>query len=125
MIKNGKDTSLAQSSGTLPNVSSAMNGWFQQMIFNVLTKTVVNHVAKETSYETSFKGVWQSMSAQQIQMKPEGQRFWLWYTVHSDTSLMLKIDDIVDYQEKKYRVQSKVDHILYGYFEYHLVEDYE
>ena len=124
MIKNGRDVLLTQNSGTLPDVSGAMENWFQKMIFNILTKEVVNHVLKETSSELEFRGVWQALKGQALYIKPEGQRNWKWFQVHSDTDLVLKTDDVVRYLGVNYRVMDKTDQSLYGYYEYHLVEDF-
>lgn len=124
MIKNGRDVLLTQKSGDLPDVSGAMEGWFQPMKFNLITKSTVNHVLKEVSKLLEFRGVWQALRGQALYMKPEGQRSWKWFQVHSDTDLVLKVDDIINYLGTNYRVMDKTDQGLYGYYEYHLVEDF-
>lgn len=108
----------------LPDVSHGMFDWFQAMTFIVLTKTVVNFQNFETELPVNFRGVWQPFNSEQLMLKPEGQRSWPWYMLHSQISLDLKVDDIVQYLGVKYRVMHKTDYKKYGYKEYHLVEDW-
>jgi len=124
MMWNAKDIPLNQNSGTVPNVSVAMQNWFQAMIFSIITKTVVNYKVVETKVDMNFRGVWQNLSPQQLQLKPEGQRAWRWYQVHAEISLQLYPDQVINYLGKDYRVMARIDQALYGYLEYHLVEDY-
>lgn len=125
MIQNGKDTPLNQNSGTMPDVSGALLNWFQPMVFTTIVKTVVNFQVVETPTNYNFKGVWQPASAQMLMMKPEGQRAWKWFTVHSDISLQLKPDEVISYLGVQYRVKDVSDYRLDGYMQYGLVEDYE
>jgi len=108
----------------LPDVSGALLDWFQSMAFVVLTKSVVNFQNVETKTQTSFRGIWQPFNAQQLRMKPEGERAWRWFMLHADTSLELFPDDVVIYNSLQYRVMEKNDYLHYGYREYHLVEDF-
>ena len=125
MIKNGKDSLLSLNSGTLPDVSGGMLEWFQKITIGKIVKEVVNYMLQETITTINFYGVWQPMSAKSLEMKPEGQRQWKWITLHCDTSLLLSNDDIITYNDEKYRVMSKQDYSSYGYLEYSLVDNYE
>lgn len=111
--------------GGLPSMSSALCSLFQPMVFTTIQKTRKNFKIIEIPTETNFKGVWQPLSAQQLNMKPEGQRAWSWFQLHSCTTLVLNPDDVVKYEETQYRVMSKTDYSKYGYYEYHLVLDYQ
>ncbi len=123
-IKNASSTPINQNSGTVPNMSGALLSWFQKMIFGLVVKTVSGFQVVETETQVSFMGVWQPLTGRQLLMKPEGQRQWDWYWVHSDPSLNLKVDDVIIYLGKQYRVMAKKDYSLYQYIEWHLVEDY-
>lgn len=109
----------------LPNVAGAMRSWFQPLVFTQVEKTVVNYKNVETVTSLNFLGVWQPFTAQQLEMKPEGQRMWKWFMLHAEPTLALIPDEIVYYQDVRYRVMEKNDYQRYGYIEYHLVEDYE
>lgn len=123
-IKNAANTPLNANSGTVPDMSGAMLNWFQPMTFSLVTKTAKAYQVVETMTEIAFMGVWQPLSGRQLMMKPEGQRAWSWWWVHSDPSLDLKVDDVVLYLTKQYRVMAKKNYTLYQYQEYHLVTDW-
>ena len=125
MIKNGKDTTLDFQQGNLPNVGSVLLGWMQRMTVLRITKEVVNHVLKETAQSVTFHGVMQTMGAEELKMKPEGQWAWSWNTLHAEPSLVLNLDEVIIYQGKAYRIKSKTDYAMYGYVKYDMVEDYE
>jgi hypothetical protein len=121
-IKNGKNTLLNQSSGTLPDVSGAMKNWFQTMTFTTIVKEIVNFEVVETKTDIIFEGVIQPFSKQDLQMKPEGQRAWKWYTLHTTTALELDPDEEIEYLGVTYRIKAKGIYRAYGYYEYELVE---
>lgn len=124
MISNGSDRLLSQNPGTLPDVSGALFEWFQTITFIQIVKTIINFQSVETQVPTTFQGVWQPFTDQQLTLKPEGQRSWKWFMLHAQPSLILKPDDIVSYQGEKFRVMSKRDYKEYGYIEYHCIGDY-
>ncbi len=121
-IQSAKNLPLAGS--TLPNVADAMYGWFQSLIFTRVVKTIVDYQAVETKTNYSFYGVKQPFTAQQLMIKPEGQRKWKWFTVHAEITLILVPDEIIYFGSENYRVMQKLDYKEYGYVEYHLVQDY-
>lgn len=99
-------------------------GWLKPMVFLVVTKSQVNFQTYEEEEKISFDGVWQPFSDRKLQMKPEGQRSWKWFTCHSFSQLPLDVDMIIEYVSKKYRVMEIRAYPEYGYYEYHLVDDY-
>ena len=109
---------------SLPNVNDALNGYFQPMIFTKVLKKVSQFQITEKAKNIRFRGVWQPYTAQQLVMKPEGQRAWKWFMLHSDPSLALIPDEVVKYGNTQYRVMEKYDYSKYGYIDYRLVEDY-
>lgn len=123
-ILNANTIPLNQNSGTVPDVSDAMLDWFQPLTFTSIVKTVVNFQVVETPTNVSFLGVWQPFTARQLLLKPEGQRAWSWFTCHAQPELVLKADEVVTYLGVQYRVKEQTDYRLYGYVEYHLIQDY-
>lgn len=124
MIKNGSNKPLNQQKGSLPDVSSALENWFQAITFIKIVKSIVNGRLQEVETPISFRGVWQPMKTQDLEIKPEGQRDWRWFTIHSDTDIELKPDDKISYLNREFRVMKKNDYGLYGYFQYEVVEGY-
>jgi len=125
MIKNGKDTPLSASFNTLPDVSDVLPDWFQNLTFQLVTKSLVNYEVVETLVTIKTMGVRQPMSAQSISIKPEGQRGWKWETIHCLPDVKLKIDDIIIFDDVKYRVMRRWNWSEYGYLEYEICEAYD
>lgn len=125
IIGNGASRPLNVNSGTLPDVSGAMLDWFQPMVFELVSKIVSGFQVSETPTPINFQGTWQPLTERQLMLKPEGQRAWSWYWMHAQPSLVLQVDDVVIWLGKQTRVMSRKDYALYGYIEYHLVQDWE
>lgn len=123
-IVNGKNTPLNARAGTVPDVSGALQDWFQSMVFGIVTKRTVGFQVYETQEDVNFRGVIQPLRERALMMKPEGQQAWTWFQVHSDISLDLQVDADIRYLGVQYRVMARKDFKLYGYMEYHLVQDY-
>lgn len=123
-IFSANTISLTDNPGTLPNMSETIMGWFQNIAFTVITKTVVNFQLVEIEVQTSFMGVVESQTAEQLVLKPEGQRSWNWINVWALPSLVMKNDDIFLYKGIRYRVMNKHSWNEYGYLQYEAVEDY-
>ena len=123
MIINANEKGLNYSG--LPQVGEVLPSWFQTLTFDIITKTLVNYEVQETKTTITTQGVRQPMTAQQLAIKPEGQRGWKWETLHCLPSTILKLDDIVVFNGVKYRVMQKWDWKEYGYCEYHICQAYE
>ena len=123
MIANAKDIGLNYSG--LPQVGEVLPGWFQPLVFDIITKSLVNYEVEEVIIHINTQGVRQPMSAQQLSIKPEGQRAWKWQTIHCLPNVPLKVDDIVVFGNQKYRVKEKWDWSEYGYQEAHICQAYE
>lgn len=126
-IRNAKDTPLSSNPGTLPNVSGALFGYFRKMIAVKLTKSTDNFDAKEVVADTEaeFMGVKQPFTYRQLLMKPEGQRGWKWFMIHSTPDFVLELDDEFTIDGLEYRVMRQGQYNEYGYVSYEVVEDYQ
>lgn len=123
-IANAANLPLFFKAGTIPDVSGAMQDYFQKMTFELLTKTVVGFQSMEVPTIYDFQGNMQPFTERQLFLKPEGQRSWTWFWLFADPVLTLKTDDVVLYKGIQTRVMARKDYILYGYVEYHLVQDW-
>lgn len=124
MISNAKDIKIGAQSN-LPQMSEVLLAWFQDMTFDLVTKTIDEYDLKETTQSISTRGVRQPFTSQQLAIKPEGQRAWLWETLHCLPDVKLKPDDVVLFNQVRYRVMEKLDYSEYGYLEYHIIQDYK
>lgn len=123
-IANACNRSLFAKAGTVPDLSGGLQDYYQMLTFTLITKLVEGFQAVETPEPINFRGVIQPFSERQLLLKPEGQRAWTWFTLHSDPILTLKVDDVVFWNSKQTRVMSRKDYALYGYVEYTLVQDW-
>jgi hypothetical protein len=123
-IANGNMHSISEKMGTIPDVSGALQDYFQAMTFNEVTKSIQGFELQETDNPINFRGVVIPFADRQLLMKPEGQRAWSWYLVYADPSLTLDVDDVVIWKNKQTRVMARKDYSIYGYQEYHLVQDW-
>ena len=123
-IGNGKNTPLNVKTGTVPDVGMAMRDWFQPMVFTRVVKQTVGFQDVETEEPINFEGVIQVFTPRQLLLKPEGQRAWTWLWLHADPSLTLNVDEIVSYLGVSTRIMARKDYTIYGYVEYHLVQDW-
>ena len=124
IIKNAKDTPLNVQTGTIPNVGGALLNWLQPMTFGIVTKQTINFEVVETEVDVNFLGVMQPFTERQLFLKPEGQRAWSWFWLHAEPQLDLKVDQIIKYLGIQTRVMAKKNYTIYGYIEYHLVQDW-
>lgn len=124
IINAASKTLLQQPQGSVPNMSDTLSNWLQAMTFGIVTKSQSNFEVTEQMTEVSFQGVWQPYSFQQLKILAEGERRWKWFTVHTKTNLELQVDDVVIYQGTQYRVMMDGSYPEYGFYEYHLVDDY-
>lgn len=125
MIKNAADIPLDKSFSTLPNVSEVLPDWFQTLTFELVTKGLVDYEVVETLVTITTQGVRQPMSSQKLELKPEGQRAWKWETIHCLPDVKLKVDDIIVFDNVKYRVMNRWNWAEYGYLEYEICQAYE
>lgn len=124
VISNAANRPLFARSGTVPDVSDAMQDYFQPMMFEKLTKTVVAGEAVETGVPINFRGVIYPFTDRQLYLKEEGQRAWTWFELFADPVLTLDVDDVVNYKGIQTRVMARRDYAIYGYVQYQLVQDF-
>lgn len=123
-INNAANQLLFAKAGTTPDVSGALQDYYQAMVFEPLVKTVVGFQALEVPNPINFRGVIQPFTGRQLMLKPEGQRAWTWFLLHSDPVLTLQVDDVVLWNGKQTRVMARKDYGLYGYVVYELCQDW-
>lgn len=123
-IANSANLPLFAKSGTVPDVSGALQDYYQAMVFTPVQKSVVGFQALETPKPINFRGIIQPFTKRELILKPEGERAWSWFTLHSDPVLTLQVDDVVLWNGKQTRVMARQDFFLYGYVTYELVQDW-
>lgn len=115
---------LTGQTSPLPNVAGTLRGWLRPMTFRRLFKGRENFDVVENYVSIVSAGMKQLFSSQQLALKPEGQRAWKWWMVHTATDVQLAPDDVVQIDGIEYRVMEKLDYADAGYLQYNVVEDY-
>jgi hypothetical protein len=124
-IANGADRPLFDKSGDVPDVSGALESYFQPMVCEPVGKFTQGFQVVERGNPINFRGTVQPFTDRSLLLKPEGQRAWSWLLIHADPSLKLNVDDVIIFKGKQTRVMSMKDYSLYGYVEYHCIQDWK
>jgi len=109
----------------IPQIQVALNGWESGIDLIKITQTVVDFETVETEVISSFKGVIQPLGPEKLNIKPIELRSWKWLQIHTRTELSLETNDRIQYAGERYKVMETLDYSLNGYFEYHVIEDFE
>lgn len=110
----------------MPQMDTTLYGWDVPLTLEKVYQNINEGDFTYTTKKISFKGVWQPLKDEALELKPEGQRSWTWIWIHAVAgSLNLETADKVIFNKKKYKIMQKKDYSLNGFIEYHLVEDYE
>lgn len=122
--RNRSISSIAKSG--MPQMGSTLNGWEVPLTLIKVTQDVVDGDSTTTETTYNFMGVFQPLSAEQLNLLPEGQRSWENVWIHCKSSeLNLETASKVKFNGKRYKITQKKDYGLNGYVEYMLVRDYE
>lgn len=120
---NNKTISSMRSSG-MPNMAMTLNGWEIPLSLVRITQNISEDGDLiETREQINFIGCWQPLSNEELQLKPEGQRNWSYYWIHS-RDLELNVADKVIYNNKTYKVIAKKDYSINGFIEYQVCLDF-
>lgn len=120
-----RSISSLQKSG-MPQMNTTLYGWEVPLTLERVIQDIVEGDLTTTTQTINFKGVWQPLRNEQLELKPEGQRSWEWIWIHAVSStLNLETADKVIFNNKRYKVKDKKDYGLNGFVEYELCRDYE
>lgn len=109
----------------LPNMANTLTGWEQTITLGKVVQTIDQGDLVETINWTTGQAVVQPLSAQQLLLKPEGQRGWQYFWLHAKTNFGLSLSDRVIYKETQFKVTAVKDYSDYGYYDIELTQDYQ
>lgn len=123
-IHSASSVPLQQNPGTLPNMADTVANWFQLVVMDKITKTIVNFQVVETTAPLQFQGVVITAPQRKLVMAANGQRLWKVKSIFCWPTVLLAPDDVILYENIQYRIMAGADYKQYGYMEYWLVQDY-
>lgn len=109
----------------MPQMDSTLTGWEVPLTLIKLTQSTDEGDLVTSETRISFKGVLQPLRTEELLLKPEGQRSWSYYWIHTKSTLDFKTADKIIYQNKKYKVTAIKDYDLNGFREIEVILDYE
>lgn len=110
----------------MPQISAAFSGWMEKITLLKHTETVVNGFVQKNDIPICFQGTIQPLSPRALMLKPEGQRSWEWLQIHAfATAVDLLPGDYLTFGPNRYKVTEAKNYGLNGYFEYHMVRDFQ
>lgn len=111
---------------TIPKIQNSLTGWESEITLIKIVDSIDDDGLKvETETQIVFQGVIQPFKPEQNQVKAEGKRSWESWQVHTKTEQSLTTGDKVIYLDQRFEVEAKSNYEINGYFEYHLLKDYE
>lgn len=124
-IVNASVRTVTQAVSPMPTMRSTLLGWFRPLGLNKVVKSVENFRTVEVEVPLPASGLWQPFSMEQLSIRPEGERSWRWFMVHTTIDVVLLTDDIITRAGVPYRVMDKGDYTDNGFVEYHIVNAYD
>jgi hypothetical protein len=107
----------------IPNMRQALRGWTKRLTIQIIKREIADHeVVEEVVAPQVISAVILPMKAREISIKSEGERTWLWWTMHTTESLMLGWTFIDVDTGKRYRVMASEDYSQGGFYKYDLVQ---
>ena len=122
MISNANKRKIT--SGGLPNMSNTIVGWFQTLVFGVVTRAASDYDDTETVVNVSTQGVVQPYKPTELEIQEAGTRSWGWQMIHCLPDFVLENNQFIFYQGVKYKVMKNFPYDEYGYREYIICEAY-
>lgn len=110
---------------SIPKIQFALDCWESPITLIKTTSSIVDYEKVENREEIVFKGVIQPLTAEALKLKPLETRSWEWLMIHTRTSAEIFTGDLIEYDGKEYKVMFEKNYSLNGYYEYHLVKNYE
>jgi hypothetical protein len=123
-ISSAKDRKMSMVPTGLPDVSGAVQSFLQPAVIGVVTKKQVSGYTQEDVEWIYTQAVRQAFTAQQLLIRPEGERSWKWFTLHTLPEVCLHTDDLIIIHNVRMRIMEVLGYGEYGFNEYHAIEDY-
>lgn len=111
----------------MPVIQSAFIGWMKSITLLKITQSNDdNGITVDTQIPIVFMGTIQPYKPAALEVKASGERSWNWLQIHTPYKLSTQLNnnDLIKYSGVNYKIMMNNDYQINGYYEYHLVEDY-
>ncbi len=109
----------------VPYLGNSIKGWIKKKPVIIITKTTVDHLTEETETVTTLEINIQPTPQSRVRRLPAEQRTWKWWALIIRQGPLLKPDDIVVVDNKRFVIQSLDDWTESGFQKYEAVEGYQ
>ena len=123
-VQSANKRTVSEVTSSQPDMSGTVTGWSEQLVFTKLLKKIVDRESVDERREFTCMGIVQPFSAQGLKIKPEGERSWKWWMLHTTTAVDLQNGEQFVLRGIQYRVMSRKAYFRNGYYEYELVETF-
>ena len=110
---------------SMPDGSQGVMRLLSPLIFEKLQVTNISGLAQKVPIWIKTLGSIQPLSARALLVKPEGERSWKRYQIHTATNVDLNNNDRIRIRGHLYKVMAKYDYSRSGFFEFHVVGDFD
>lgn len=110
----------------MPQMQTALQGWEVTIYADYIKQEWINGEPVEIKKTEKIIGTRQPLKTEEVALLPEGQRNWKHYWLHVDAKYKpLSIQQVIKIKGNDYRINAVKDYSLNGFYEYHIIEDYQ
>ena len=122
-----KKTKLSELNNSgMPQVQTALQGWEVIVYADYIKQEWINSEPVEIKKTEKIIATRQPLKTEEVALLPEGQRSWAWYWLHVDVKYKpLSVQQVIKIKDTDYRIMAVKDYSLNGYYEYHIIKDYQ
>lgn len=111
--------------GQFPQMSEVLDGWEVPLTLIKVTQSIVDGEVAFNETKTQFMGVLQPLRTEDLISKPEGQRSWDYYWIHTKDTLPFQTADKIEYSNVRYKITAIKNYGLNGFTELEVILDYQ
>lgn len=93
------------------------------MIFIRMQRRMIDGRMEAIPVSERYLASIQPLKPQELLIKPQADRAWSWYMIHSLVNLELRVNDRFESNGQKYKIMGKSNYSQYGYFYQECISD--
>lgn len=109
----------------MPQVADTFTGWEVPLTLVKITQSIVEGDVVTTETPINFMGVIQPLRMEDLLTKPDGQRSWNYYWIHTKSELPFQTADKIVFKDVRYKITAIKDYGLNGFKELEVILDFQ